>query len=159
MMKHLFYYETSLGGIGIAEEGGCITNLYFPSDEVPTGVYDISETALLKEAHHQLLDYLAGRRHSFTLPLRPGGTPFQQSVWQCLTQIPYGKTVSYSEIAASAGSSKACRAVGLANNRNPIPILIPCHRVIGKNGKLTGYRGGLELKEELLKLEQCDGDL
>lgn len=158
-MKHLFYYQTPLGGIGIAEEGGYITNLYFPSDEVPQGVYDISETKLLKEAHQALEEYFNRRCRSFSLPLRPEGTAFQQTVWQCLREIPYGETASYSEIAARSGNSKACRAVGLANNRNPIPILIPCHRVIGKNGKLTGYRGGLETKEFLLQLEQGDGHI
>ena len=87
------------------------------------------------------------------MPTAPSGTEFQQKVWKALKDIPYGKTKSYKDIAAAVGNEKACRAVGMANNRNPISIIIPCHRVIGKNGKLVGYGGGLEIKEYLLKLE------
>lgn len=102
----------------------------------------------------QLEEYFQGKRETFTLPLEPKGTPFQRKVWQALCEIPYGETRSYQDIAISVGSPAACRAVGLSNNRNPIVILIPCHRVIGKNGRMVGYGGGLDKKEVLLTLEQ-----
>jgi methylated-DNA-[protein]-cysteine S-methyltransferase len=114
----------------------------------------VNETALLKDAHKQISEYLKGERRSFDLPLSPSGTEFQQRVWKALTGIPYGETVTYEDIARKVGNEKACRAVGMANNRNPISLIIPCHRVIGKNGKLTGYGGGLGIKEYLLKLER-----
>lgn len=100
--------------------------------------------------------YFSGELKSFDLKLAPEGTEFQKSVWKALCEIPYGETQSYKDVAISVGKPKACRAVGLANNRNPIAIIIPCHRVIGSNGKLTGYASGLDVKEFLLKLEQCD---
>ena len=99
------------------------------------------------------LEYLAGARRDFDLPLAPQGTPFQQRVWAVLREIPYGQTRSYRELALAAGSPRGYRAVGMANHRNPIPILIPCHRAVGADGSLTGYAGGLELKRKLLELE------
>ena len=102
----------------------------------------------------QLEEYLAGERTEFDVPLCPRGTPFQQKVWQTLQTIPYGQTRSYGEIAEQIGRPKACRAVGMANHANPILVLIPCHRVVGKNGSLTGYTAGLELKQRLLELEK-----
>ena len=108
---------------------------------------------LLKEAARQLEGYFSGDLRDFSLPLHPEGTAFMKQVWTILCGIPYGKTSTYGEIAAKTGSFGAARAVGLANNRNPIPIIIPCHRVIGADGSLTGYRGGLELKKKLLELE------
>ncbi|WP_127579033.1 methylated-DNA--[protein]-cysteine S-methyltransferase [Paenibacillus koleovorans] len=101
----------------------------------------------------QLRQYLDGERNSFDLPLDPQGTDFQKEVWKALTGIPYGQTNSYSDIAASIGRPAAVRAVGAANGANPIPIVVPCHRVIGKNSALTGFAGGLKVKEDLLKLE------
>lgn len=101
----------------------------------------------------QLTEYFAGRRRAFELPLAPEGTPFQLRVWNALLDIPYGETISYGELAARIGDRSASRAVGLANGSNPLPIVIPCHRVIGSNGKLTGYGGGLPIKERLLTLE------
>jgi methylated-DNA-[protein]-cysteine S-methyltransferase len=101
----------------------------------------------------QLQEYLDGARQAFSLPLDMRGTAFQTSVWQALTQIPYGETRSYSDIAHAVGSPAAVRAVGTANGANPVPIVVPCHRVIGKNTALTGFRGGLHMKEELLQLE------
>lgn len=147
-----FYYETRLGRIGIAEESGSITGVYFESETIPENA-EICETEIIKEAHRQLDDYLAGELKEFSLPLAPHGTDFTKSVWKHLCDIPYGETRSYKDIAIAAGNSKAVRAVGQANNRNPIPIFIPCHRVIGINGKLVGYGGGLEIKEKLLELE------
>jgi methylated-DNA-[protein]-cysteine S-methyltransferase len=102
----------------------------------------------------QLQAYFAGELENFDLQLAPEGTPFQLDVWRRLCDIPYGKTISYGELAGLMGNPNACRAVGLANGSNPIPIVIPCHRVIGSNGKLTGYGGGLPIKEKLLALER-----
>ncbi|CAM3649916.1 MULTISPECIES: methylated-DNA--[protein]-cysteine S-methyltransferase [Brevibacillus] len=102
----------------------------------------------------QLEEYFAGLRHTFDLPFVLYGTPFQKSVWTALTSIPYGETRSYKDIALAIGASKAVRAIGGANNRNPIPVIIPCHRVIGSNGALVGYGGGLPIKEYLLSLEK-----
>ncbi len=108
---------------------------------------------LLQEAARQLAAYFAGRLRRFELPLRPAGTPFEQRVWAALREIPYGQVRSYGAIAARIGSPKAARAVGRANHGNPLPIVIPCHRVIGASGALTGYGGGLPIKEYLLRLE------
>ncbi|NCO45642.1 MAG: methylated-DNA--[protein]-cysteine S-methyltransferase, partial [Vibrio sp.] len=102
----------------------------------------------------QLDEYFSGKRTIFTLPLAAKGTEFQQSVWQALCKIPYGETWNYQQIAEAIGNPKAVRAVGLANGRNPISIIVPCHRVIGKSGKLTGYAGGLNRKASLLELER-----
>ena len=148
----LFYYRTTIGRIGIAEQNGKITNLYFATDPTPQGV-ELLETDTLKMAAFQLQAYLDGSLQEFSLPLAPAGTDFMRRVWQALAAIPYGETVSYKELAKAAGSPQASRAVGQANNRNPIPIFIPCHRVIGANGKLVGYRGGMNLKRKLLELE------
>jgi methylated-DNA-[protein]-cysteine S-methyltransferase len=108
----------------------------------------------LTETIRQLQAYFAGELENFNLPLAPEGTPFQKEVWQRLCDISYGQTISYGELARRIGNPKASRAVGLANGSNPIPIVIPCHRVIGSNGKLTGYGGGLPIKEKLLALER-----
>ena len=155
-MKTIFFYQTSIGEIGLCENNNAITNLYFPEDIIPPGI-SVVASDLLNEAAHQLRNYLAGVQKVFTLPLAPTGSQFMTAVWQQLPMIPFGKTRSYQEIAQAIGNPKASRAVGLANNRNPIPIFIPCHRVIGANGRLTGYRGGLLLKEKLLALESTDG--
>jgi methylated-DNA-[protein]-cysteine S-methyltransferase len=109
---------------------------------------------VLEETARQLHAYFAGDLEIFDLPIAPEGTPFQQNVWRHLCAIPYGETISYGELACRMGRPKASRAVGLANGSNPIPIVIPCHRVIGSNGKLTGYGGGLAIKEKLLALER-----
>lgn len=151
-MKNVFFYQTPIGKIGIAENGTAIINAYF--NELILQDAAVHETALLKEAGRQLKDYLAGKRKFFELPLAPAGTEFQQNVWMALQEIPYGKTCSYGEIAENIGHPQAFRAVGMANNKNPIPIFIPCHRVIGANGKLVGYAGGLDVKKYLLDLEK-----
>ena len=118
--------------------------------------------ALLHRAEQQLGEYFAGSRRSFDLPLAPQGTPFQREVWEALAAIPYGETSSYGQLAARVGRPSASRAVGAANGRNPLPIVLPCHRVIGANGALTGFGGGLPTKQFLLKLEGAlppDSDL
>jgi|SRR5579863_1652141 methylated-DNA-[protein]-cysteine S-methyltransferase len=112
------------------------------------------DSAPLKITISQLNAYFAGAREEFDLPLAPEGTPFQLGVWRRLCEIPFGETISYGELARRMGNPQASRAVGLANGSNPIPIVIPCHRVIGSNGKLTGYGGGLPIKEKLLALER-----
>lgn len=111
-------------------------------------------TPLLKMAAEQLREYFEGERKDFNLPLSPVGTKFQLKVWKALQTIPYGETRSYRQVAEIIGNPKACRAVGMANNRNPIAIIIPCHRVIGADGNLVGYGGGLDLKQQLLDLEK-----
>jgi len=150
---NLYYYATELGRIGIAERDGRITALYFEGESVPAEA-EICETAVLREAAAQLKAYLAGERQSFSLPLEPVGTPFMQSVWRALCDIPYGTTASYKDIAAAVGNPKASRAVGMANNKNPLPVFIPCHRVIGASGALVGYGGGLDIKNKLLETEK-----
>lgn len=109
---------------------------------------------LLRRAAEELGEYLAGRRRDFTLPLDPSGSDFQRQVWQALRSIPYGQTRTYGQIAEQIGRRRAARAVGMANNRNPIAILIPCHRVIGSDGSMTGYAAGIAIKERLLALER-----
>lgn len=148
----LFLYQTPLGRIGIEEENEHITHVYFENDPLPKLPAEL-ETPLLQEASRQLDAYFSGKLKTFALPLAPTGTIFQRRIWQLLCHIPYGTTASYKDLAIAAGNPKAVRAVGQANNKNPIPIFIPCHRVIGTNGKLVGYAGGLAMKERLLSLE------
>jgi methylated-DNA-[protein]-cysteine S-methyltransferase len=112
------------------------------------------DPAPFRQAARQLDSYFAGRLHHFDLPLAPEGTPFQLRVWSALREIPYGRTISYGELARRVGNPNASRAVGLANGSNPIAIIVPCHRVIGANGKLTGFGGGIDVKRRLLELEQ-----
>lgn len=150
-MKTLFYYNTDIGEIGIAEEDSYITDVFFGG--AINGEFIISETPLINAAYKQIDEYLKGKRKSFDLPIVLSGTNFQKKVWNALKNIPYGRTVSYKDIAIAIGNEKASRAVGMANNRNPVSIIIPCHRVIGKNGKLVGYGGGIEIKEYLLRIE------
>lgn len=135
----------------MAEEGEQLTHLYLKAAWAAQQTQ--RPTPLLRRAERELQEYFAGQRRQFDLPLAPQGTPFQQSVWQALRQIPYGQTASYKQIAQAIGHPTACRAVGGANNKNPLPIFIPCHRVIGAGGSLTGYAGGLDLKQGLLALE------
>ena len=149
-MKYTYSYTTPVGPVFISEENGFITTLGF---RAATGAEN-RETPLLRQAADQLEEYFAGRRQTFELPLSTQGTPFQKSVWAALMDIPYGQTRSYKDIASAVGNPKACRAVGMANNKNPIAIIIPCHRVIGADGSLVGYGSGLDKKTILLELEQ-----
>jgi len=157
-MRSRIFKKTRFGKIGIEENDGRITHVYL-SNDVPATEAKQLETALLKEAFSQLDEYFEGTRRKFDLPLEPEGTEFMKTVWNELQKIVFGKTVTYKTIAEQIGNPKATRAVGMANNRNPIPIFIPCHRVIGSNGRLVGYRGGLELKQRLLKQEGCKDDI
>lgn len=146
-----FLFDTPFGTMALDAEGAAITRLYLPNQ--PTPRIASRATPLLSQGREQLLEYLSGKRKEFELPLAPQGTVFQQKVWAALREIPYGQTRSYRDIARAAGCPRGFRAVGMANHRNPIPIFIPCHRVVGADGSLTGYAGGLELKRRLLELE------
>ncbi len=156
MMENVFYYDTRIGRISIIENGMAITRICFANKIELNNELNIeaNETELLRETIKQLEEFFEGKRNCFDLPLEPKGTEFQKKVWDALQKIPFGETRSYGEIAKTIGNEKASRAVGMANNKNPIPIIIPCHRVIGANGKLVGYAGGLDIKEKLLKIEK-----
>ena len=135
-----------------ADDDGALTGVYLPN-RLPDPAGWERDDELLADARRQLTEYFAGERTTFDLPLRPAGAPFQLRVWEALLRIPYGETASYGELARELGHPTAARAVGAANGRNPIAIVVPCHRVIGSNGSLTGYAGGLECKRALLDLE------
>lgn len=143
--------ETMFGPM-ILEGEQALTHLYLPN-ALPDRKGRGAETPLLVRAREVLLSYLAGERQGLDLPLAPVGTDFQRSVWAALKAIPYGQTRTYGEIAAAIDRPKAVRAVGQANHHNPLPIFLPCHRVVGSGGTLTGYAGGLEMKKALLVLE------
>lgn len=151
-MEKIFFYDTPIGRVGIAEENDSLTQMTFRT-EPPVGAV-LEETPLILRCKQALDEYFAGKRKAFDLPLCPKGTEFQKKVWAALCEIPYGETRTYGEIAAAVGNPKAARAVGMANNRNPISVIVPCHRVIGSGGKLVGYGGGLDKKEFLLDLER-----
>jgi methylated-DNA-[protein]-cysteine S-methyltransferase len=149
----IYSFKSIKTNIVITEENNVITGLYFKSRfEIPDSFIKV-ETPLIKKAAAQVEEYLNGKRKNFSLPLAMHGTEFQMDVWRALQTIPYGETRSYKEIAELIKRPKAVRAVGMANNRNPISIIVPCHRVIGHDGSLTGYGGGLPLKRRLLELE------
>lgn len=153
MEKNYFIYQTDIGELLFAELNGSLTEVYSWKD-LPMGFKGIKrETAVLKEAARQMAEYLHGQRKEFDLPLAPQGTSFRLTVWKALQQIPYGETRSYKDIACAIGKPKAMRAVGGANHHNPISFIIPCHRVIGADGSMVGYGGGLDLKRTLLDLE------
>lgn len=148
-----YTYPVPFGLLTITENSNAIIDISFhrPTELATLAVE--KETPLIKHAYQQLQEYFSGIRKQFDLPLAPEGTAFQKKVWAALQAIPYGKTASYQDIAIKVGCPKGPRAIGLANNKNPIAIVIPCHRVIGKNGKMVGYGGGLPIKEFLLDLE------
>lgn len=137
--------------MGLAEEDGALVRLYLPGEAMPRIAQH--ETPLLTDGKGQLMEYFEGKRRVFDLPLAPEGTAFRKRVWTALLDIPWGETISYGELARRVDNPKGVRAVGQANHHNPIPILIPCHRVVGADGSLTGYGGGVELKRALLALE------
>ena len=153
-MRYSIKIQTPAGPLLLIEENKALTEISFADKDTRTfqagrqAETTEQETPLLAEAKRQLEEYFAGLRASFSLPLNPQGTAFQKKVWQQLETIPYGQTRTYGQIAAAVGQPTASRAVGGANHNNPIAIVIPCHRVIGANGKLTGYAGGLDIKEK-----------
>lgn len=150
-MKNIAYVNSQIGIFEIIEEDGFIIGLdYFGKGEMPQ--WETTSTVLLK-AVSQLQEYFKKERKTFNLPLKLEGTDFQKKCWNALLEIPCGEVCSYEHIAERVGNKKAVRAVGGANHNNPVAIIVPCHRVIGKDGSLTGYGGGLDVKEFLLKLE------
>lgn len=147
-------FESPLGPIWLALQNGVLTGLYFKKNKRDLGCQSKTEKHLFDPVIEQLVEYLDGKRTSFDFPFRPQGTPFQKEVWGALSSIPYGQTVTYSDIANQINKPNAVRAVGAAVGRNPISIVVPCHRVLGKNGRLTGYAGGVDAKARLLEIEQ-----
>ncbi len=147
--KYTSIYETDIGKISLVSNGTFIERLDFGEVEGEYLSCPLNDKVAL-----DLENYFKGKLKRFEVPLSPIGTAFQLQVWKALESIPYGETISYKQLAELIGNPKACRAVGMANNRNPIAIMIPCHRVIGADGKLVGYGGGLSIKQYLLELEQ-----
>jgi methylated-DNA-[protein]-cysteine S-methyltransferase len=161
----MYWYEmdSPIGGLLLAGDGEALSRVYFqagPRPRRPSPEWCHEERALA-QARQELEEYFAGTRQTFDVPLAPQGTPFQLQVWQALRRIPYGQTVAYGELARQLGFPAGARAVGLANGANPLPIIVPCHRVIGADGSLTGFGGGLPIKHALLTLEgaACVADL
>jgi methylated-DNA-[protein]-cysteine S-methyltransferase len=144
--------DTAFGTISMIEDQGVLVRLLLPSEPIPLDV-PAGDSPLLQTAFAELSEYFAASRREFPLPLRAAGTPFQRAVWTELAVIPYGTTRSYGEVAKRLGKPGAARAVGMACHRNPLPILVPCHRVVGAGGHLTGFGGGIPMKKALLDLE------
>lgn len=144
------YIDTEIGRLYLAEEDGCIVRLTV--DKAPEQD-SLGESPLLQQAAAEVMEFLAGERKTFSVPVRANGTRFQEAVWAALQRIPFGEIRSYGKIAREVGSPKGARAVGMACNRNPILLMIPCHRVVGSTGKLVGFACGLPMKERLLQLE------
>lgn len=140
--------ETPIGALTLASDGEALCAVEFGGDSLR-----MDAVPVLLQAERELAEYFAGRRKAFSVPLCMRGTAFQMEIWRALACIPYGETLSYGELAARIGRPKASRAVGMANHNNPLPIFVPCHRVVGADGRLTGYAGGLEIKKFLLELE------
>lgn len=145
--------DSPVGPLTLEEKGGKLSGVFFGEKN---GSERNQNSEVLKEAQKQLTEYFQGKRSRFDLPLQLEGTSFRKQVWQALQQIPYGQTISYGQLAKKIGNPRAVRAVGGANHHNPISIIIPCHRVIGADGGLTGYGGGLEIKRFLLELEKTN---
>lgn len=149
-MHCIYKYNSIIGDIFISADENFLLSVQF----VNHNFIENKENKIIRQTKKQLDEYFRGKRKKFELPLNPKGTEFQKKVWLQLMNIPYGKTATYKDIATLIGNTNASRAVGNANNKNPIAIIIPCHRVIGSNNKLTGYAGGLDKKEKLLNLEK-----
>ncbi len=153
--KYIKSYNTKIGKLYICSDDNCITNILFETDKIPENLEE-KETKIIKQTINELNEYFNGERKNFTVPLNQNGTDFQKKVWKALQTIPYGKTCSYKDIAEIIGCPKGCRAVGLANGKNPIPIIIPCHRVIKNDLTIGGYSGGLNIKRKLLDIENIN---
>ena len=151
--------DSPIGRLLLAGDEAYLKLVHFQSGPRPQRPADgwIADATPFEMATAQLNEYFAGHRRDFDLRLAPEGTEFQRAVWQSLTRIPYGETISYAELARRVGNPRASRAVGLANGANPLPVLVPCHRVIGADGSLTGFGGGLDIKRKLLALEGAAG--
>lgn len=143
-----------LGELTLTAEDGLLTGLFLPAEEVAPPAGAVRDDLAFATVRGQLEEYFAGERDAFDLPVAAPGTPFQQRVWEALACIPYGQTISYAELASRIGRPTAIRAAGAANGANPVSIVIPCHRVIGSSGSLTGYSGGLDAKRFLIELER-----
>ncbi len=148
----IYFEQTSIGMIGISEKDGAISNLYF-QNELPKEK-STAPTSVIRTAFAELAAYLSGELQDFSVPLNPEGSQFFRQVWDVICKVTYGETKTYKEVAITIGHPKACRAIGLAAHSVPIPIFIPCHRIIGSNGNLTGYRGGVPIKSTLLRIEK-----
>ena len=155
-MKQHTVIDSPCGPLTLVADDGVLCGLYMTGQRhrPPQEDFGPRDDTLFAEAEEQLKAYFAGELRQFTLALRLHGTPFQRSVWEQLVRIPYGETRSYGELAGALGSPRASRAVGLANGRNPVGIIVPCHRVVGSDGSLTGYGGGLDRKRSLLDFER-----
>lgn len=150
------FVDSPVGPLFVAASSDGLRAIEFRDNRHPVkrdGEWQTGDNAVLRKARRQLDEYFAGKRRTFDLPLSPQGTDFQRTVWTTLASIPYGETISYAQLASRVGKPSAMRAVGAANGRNPLPIVLPCHRVIGADGSLTGFGGGLPTKQFLLKLE------
>lgn len=156
-MTHYQLLETPLGQLRLVSDGTALVRIEFPDQHGSDG--EAKTDAVLQQCELQLREYFAGERQTFQLPLAAQGTEFQQQVWAALRAIPFGELRSYRDIADGIGNRKAVRAVGAANGKNPIPIIVPCHRVIGSDGSLTGFAGGLAAKQLLLQLESPQADI
>ncbi|GAB5453649.1 MAG: methylated-DNA--[protein]-cysteine S-methyltransferase [Halioglobus sp.] len=152
-MTRYQYFECGIGTLRLVCNNTGLTHIEFDGQHRVAPQQREQSTPLLADCARQLGEYFAGQRKQFELPLAPEGTEFQRDVWRALDRIPYGELRSYQDIAREIGRDRAVRAVGAANGRNPLPIVLPCHRVVGSNGKLTGFAGGLKLKARLLQLE------
>lgn len=155
-MKYIYFYQTKIEIIGIVTQGDFIVEVFYNKDidDIDYDNYINKQTSLHKKAIKQLKKYLAGKLKEFTLPLNFQGSEFEVKVWTYLTTVPYANTKNYKEVAEAINNPKSYRAVGGACNKNPISIIVPCHRIIKSNGDLGGYAGGLYLKKKLLKLEK-----
>jgi len=145
----VYYYQSPIGRLKLVEDGDFLREINFAEENGEGG----SDHPVLRETVRQLSEYFEGKRTDFDLPVKPYGTGFQQKVWNMLSDIPFGATITYMDLAKKLGNDRVVRAAGRANAKNPIPIVIPCHRVIGSNGRLTGYSGGIDRKRWLLKHE------
>lgn len=154
-MLSMIVIESPLGPLHLVATGDGLTVVHLPGSDDAVPEAPVGETAVLARAATQLREYFAGTRQMFDVPLAPAGTAFQQGVWRVLATIPYGATWSYGDVARAIGQPSASRAVGAANGRNPIAIIVPCHRVIGTSGALTGYGGGMAAKKWLLAHEHA----